>query len=78
MPDVGTHDLFEQDYTGKLKALMAQYGLLVNYERDRAALDLGLHLFEQPIVGDAHVSQVRGLEWARFDGQLVPSSATAI
>jgi hypothetical protein len=59
MPDVGRHDLFEQEYIGKLKALMAPYGQLVGYERDRAALDLGLHLYEQPVVGDAHVSQVR-------------------
>jgi hypothetical protein len=38
---------------------MAPYGQLVGYERDRAALDLGLHLYEQPVVGDAHVGQVR-------------------
>ncbi len=59
MPDVGRHDVFEERYTSKLKALLVPNGQLVGYERDRAALDLGLHLYEQPVVGDAHVGQVR-------------------
>jgi len=59
MPTVDTHDVFEQEYTAKLRALLAPYGQLVGYESDRAALDLGLYLYEQPIVGDARVGQVR-------------------
>jgi hypothetical protein len=59
MPNVGMHDVFEREYTAKLKALLAPYGQLVGYESDRAALDLGLHLHEQPLVGDARVGLLR-------------------
>ncbi len=59
MPNVGSHDVFEQEYTTKLKALLAPYGQLVGYESDRAALDLGLHFYEQRLGGNARVGQVR-------------------
>ena len=46
MPVVGEHDLFEQTYTAAFKARLSRYGLFLNYENDRAALDLGLHLYD--------------------------------
>jgi len=47
MPKVGAQDQFEQDYTAKLKLLLADHGQFVAYEKDRAALDLGLQLYER-------------------------------
>jgi Domain of unknown function (DUF4365) len=44
-PTVGVPDQFEQVYTAKFKALLASRGLFINYESDRAGIDLGLHLF---------------------------------
>jgi hypothetical protein len=45
VPQVGLQDAFEQRYTNKLKDRLSSHGLLLGYELDRAALDLGLHLF---------------------------------
>ncbi|MFC5265877.1 hypothetical protein ACFPJ1_27505 [Kribbella qitaiheensis] len=44
MPNVGNEDQFEDVYTGKFRALVAQYGTIIKYERDRAGIDIGLHL----------------------------------
>ena len=43
-PIVGNEDLFEGRYTEKFRALVRRFGEFVQYERDRAALDFGLHL----------------------------------
>ena len=45
MPFVGVQDRFEHRYTHRLKDLLAEHGQFVSYEADRAALDLGLHLY---------------------------------
>lgn len=44
MPRLGREDAFEQKYMARFKELAAPHGLIVTYERDRAILDLGLHL----------------------------------
>jgi len=60
MPRVGRHDLFEQSYRAKLKALLTPHGLPIAYEEDRATLDLGLHLYKHRKPGeDAEVGPVR-------------------
>jgi hypothetical protein len=42
---MGSTDVFENAYMAKLKALLAGQGVVIDYERDRAAIDTGLHLF---------------------------------
>jgi hypothetical protein len=59
VPRVGSQDRFEQEYLSKLKAILAPYGQFVRYESDRAALDLGLHLYADPGEGEARMSKVR-------------------
>lgn len=60
MPVVGTHDAFEFAYRASLKARLAPHGLLVEYPEDRAALDLGLHLYgEADRGGNRRMSNVR-------------------
>lgn len=44
-PTIGVPDQFEQEYETKFKALLASRGLFIKYEKDRAGIDLGLHLF---------------------------------
>ena len=58
MPEMGESDVFEASYMAKLKALLTSHGLVLNYDRDRAAIDTGLHLF---LEGDGarQASQVR-------------------
>ena len=65
MPVVGVQDRFEQAYATELKARLARYGQFVTYENDRAALDLGLHLYdpaaEPGTLIQAHVAEARML-----------------
>jgi hypothetical protein len=46
-PVIGKEDEFERLYTEKFRSLVSEFGLFVQYERDRAALDIGLHLTAQ-------------------------------
>ena len=43
-PVIGKEDEFERLYTEKFRALVSGHGLFVQYEQDRAALDLGVYL----------------------------------
>ena len=43
-PVIGEEDEFEGLYTEKFRTLVRQFGEFVNYERDRAAIDIGVHL----------------------------------
>ena len=67
VPDMGESDVFEAAYMAKLKALLTPYGLVLTYDRDRAAIDTGLHLF---LEGDGarQASQVR--VWFQAKGKM--------
>src|SRR4249919_2022487 len=73
MPRVGGQDRFEQTYMNRFKSLLAPSGQLLTYESDRAALDLGLHLYEStdgpdPILGQVRVwLQVKGIRSSTLD-----------
>jgi hypothetical protein len=56
---VGGPDQFEREYMTKLKALLVPHGQLVAYESDRAALDLGLHLYSRATSVESLLSHVR-------------------
>jgi hypothetical protein len=45
-PKIGEQDEFEGKYTAKFRSLAKPFGELIEYERDRAAIDVGLHLTE--------------------------------
>jgi hypothetical protein len=59
MPVTGKHDVFEDDYLDRLRALWSSKGLKVEYMKDRAALDGGLHLYSAPASDERTVSQTR-------------------
>lgn len=77
MPTIGRTDDFESRYTTKLKARLAPLGQFVEYQRDRAALDLGLHLYEDGSGehGDRTLSQVR--VWFQLKGKLASTLSMA-
>lgn len=78
MPVSGTHDVFEDGYLDRLKALWSSKGLKVEYVKDRAALDGGLHLYSAPASGERTVSQTR--VWFQAKGKrssTLPRSALA-
>lgn len=90
MPRVGEQDRFEQTYMNRLKGLLAPLGQLLGYENDRAALDLGLHLYEpldgsDPVLGQVRVwFQVKGIRSstldiaALVDGREIPVSGLSV
>lgn len=58
MPRIGSNDEFESNYMADLRAVVVRHGELIEYPKDRAALDLGLHLKRR--VGDkVQVTQAR-------------------
>ena len=42
--EVGGKDAIENRYMGRFRQLMAPHGVFVEYERDRAGRDIGVHL----------------------------------
>lgn len=44
---MGEHDELENRYMPKFEALASERGLVVEYRRDRAGIDTGVHLFEE-------------------------------
>ena len=74
-PVIGNEDLFEGIYEEKFRALVRQFGEFVQYERDRAALDIGLHL-TTPTGAQRRVSHTR--IWFQLKGihkQTLPLNA---
>jgi hypothetical protein len=41
---IGAQDVFERVYTRRFRAIVAEFGEFVSYERDRLTRDIGLHL----------------------------------
>lgn len=59
MPIIGSRDVFEEQYMDKLRLLWSSKGLKVEYPKDRAALDGGLHLYSAPASDERSVSHTR-------------------
>jgi hypothetical protein len=66
-PTIGAEDRFEDVYLPKFDALLAPHGLAVQYVKDRAALDRGLHLYEGSRSGDTDISRIR--VWFQLKGK---------
>lgn len=45
MVGMGEHDALENRYTPRFEVLLSESGVVVEYRRDRAGIDTGLHLF---------------------------------
>ena len=55
---VGRTDTFEQRYVQRFRDRFGEFGLFLNYEMDRAARDIGLHLTRKAADGGQLVSSV--------------------
>jgi hypothetical protein len=76
MPVVGVQDRFEQRYTHRFKDLLSDHGQFVRYENDRAALDLGLHFYDESarpgVLGQVRVwFQLKGITRSRISPEQV-------
>jgi hypothetical protein len=59
-------DDFEDRYTAKLRELLAGHGVIVQYDRDRAALDLGVHLAKTDDAGAKRLTTTK--VWFQLKG----------
>lgn len=60
--NVTPQDDFEDLYTAKFRVAASQHGVVIKYERDRAAIDLGLHLTADQTMSDGRVwFQLKGV-----------------
>jgi hypothetical protein len=67
-PQIGQPDVLEAEYTAKFEALLARHGLFINYRKDLAAVDLGLHLFAPGrATGPEKLSQIK--VWFQLKGK---------
>lgn len=69
MPKIGVHDKFELAYMGKLRGVLGSRGVVLEYEMDRAAIDLGIHLWvetkgESELTGPRIWMQAKGVHEA--------------
>lgn len=64
-PIVGTNDEFEGRYREKFRSLARDQGEFIFYERDRAAIDMGVHLI-RPIEKGRELSHTR--VWFQLKG----------
>lgn len=63
---IGKNDRFERLYMANFRAIAAQFGEFVEYERDRAGRDLGLHFVSQKNDGGEIVAPA--LVWFQMKG----------
>ena len=63
---IGKHDVLERKYMGLFRALASGFGEFVEYERDKAARDIGLHLTTPRKDGSVRVSPA--LVWFQMKG----------
>lgn len=63
---VGKTDVFERTYRGKFSKFVAGFGEVVNYERDRGARDIGIHLTRKKLSGSEVMSS--SICWFQLKG----------
>lgn len=49
MPKLTNQELFEQEYTGRFRALAGRHGIFIDYPLDRAGIDIGLQLVRRGV-----------------------------
>ena len=58
-PNTGKEDYFESQYTLKFQAAIGSKGIFLKYEKDRAGIDLGIHLYEPRCGNEPSISTTR-------------------
>lgn len=68
---VGRTDSFEREYMEKFRVFASKFGEFVNYEHDRGARDIGIHLTHKLASGKERLSSA--LCWFQMKGVMSPS-----
>jgi hypothetical protein len=63
---IGKNDVFERNYMNEFRCIASKFGEFVEYQRDRAGRDIGLHFVEQKLNGSEIVSPA--LVWFQMKG----------
>ena len=74
MITIGKTDVFEREYMGKFRAFASNFGEIVNYERDRGARDIGLHLTHKSKSGKERLSSA--FLWFQMKGIMETTLST--
>lgn len=69
MPSLLPEEEFEDHYTDRFRDRLREHGIVLRYERDRAATDLGIHLAPP---GSLELSDVK--VWFRLKVSIPPIS----
>jgi hypothetical protein len=69
MPFVGSEDQFEDAYVGKFRATAAPHGLIIKYEKDLAAIDIGLHFYDPKAAGKSSSPLGSRRAWFQLKGK---------
>ncbi|MFN3006667.1 hypothetical protein [Mycolicibacterium wolinskyi] len=56
---IGAADILEDQYLYQLKAILSPHGAIIDYEKDVAALDLGVHLYKPGESSEKHLGSQR-------------------
>lgn len=68
MITVGKTDSFERKYMEKFRSIASEFGEFINYEHDRGARDLGMHLTHKLASGKERLSSA--LIWFQMKGKM--------
>src|SRR4051812_3984534 len=67
-PIIGAEDEFEGRYTEKFRGLLRDSGEFVQYERDRASIDIGVHLTTSMTATSTHRRVSHTRIWFQLKG----------
>lgn len=70
---IGVTDTFEDGYMAKFRAIASDYGVFVEYARDTAARDIGLHFTQKNAKGGRNV--LPALAWFQMKGIMTSTLA---
>lgn len=66
-PQLSPQDPFEAEYTAKFQVILARHGIFLWYDRDRAGIDIGLHLAQREATGGMPVTTTK--VWFQLKGK---------
>src|SRR5262245_9720438 len=77
MLPIGKTDVFEAVYTEKFRNIFRGRGVFVQYEKDRGARDIGIHLTEPLPKGSGGVRVTSAFCWFQLKGKMATTISEA-
>lgn len=64
--EIGKYDVFERRYVAEFRKIVSEFGEIINYEKDRAARDIGVHFTKKSKSENEYLSN--SLVWFQLKG----------